>query len=897
MNLKNFTGKKHGNGSKYFTTKKKGEIYDWKTNLNSLNKDKVKEAVKKVIAAMTLGKDVSSLFTDVIKSMQTDNIELKKLVYLYIINHARSHPDKAILVVNTFRKDATAKTSPLIRALAIRTMGCIRVNRITEYLLEPLGAALVDEDPYVKKTAAICVAKLYDINAEAVEEQGFIDELRKMISDSNPMVVANAVAALAEISDASGKDMFNMNKSMLNKLQAALNEASEWGQIFILDCLAKYEPDEKDAKEIVDRVSPRLKHANSAVAMSAVRVIMKYLRYLNDDEYKNKLLTSRLPPPLITLLSEHKPEIQYVALRNINLIVQKVPNCLTKAVRHFFCKYNDPIYVKMEKLEIMIKLANLNNIDKILLEFRQYAREVDIDFVRKSVLAIGRCAIKLEKAAQRCIKVLLELIETGINYVVQEAVIVVKDIFRKYPNSYELILATLCKNLESLNEPEAKASMIWIIGEYCDYIDNAPELLEDNFIDTFEEEPALVQLQLLTAVVKLFLKRPDEAKDMVTQVLNMATDNSDNPDLRDRGYVYWRLLSTDPAAAQKVILAQRPNINDDDYNLDQNILDELINHISTLASIYHKPPEYFIKDSKSVTLRNKTQVTDSDESSDETSDSQYDSDDEYDDDDDDDSNISATEDGNEQASNDNVIDILGFNTMTTTSSSNEYINDPIVCNNKGIEIKAATERINNKAYIRFTLTNNTSQNLNQFAIKFNDKCNWLNIIPEAIIFKMKLIPGETKTHKVAIKQQANHNLLSQGKENIIQTAIKTEVGVLLMQFDLPIHIFFQANATIDKKTYSNLWQSINKDNEVRLSINKTYTVDQISSKLTQNNIIVMAHRYLESRGDVIYSSIKYKNQAILVELCSNNNQIDICVRSQDSHISKNIATGIVYLLD
>lgn len=101
----------------------------------------VKDAVKKVIASMTVGKDVSALFTDVIKCMQTDNIEIKKLVYLYIINYARSQPDKAILVVNTFQKDAQDR-NPLIRALAIRTMGCIRVERITQFLCDPLAACL-----------------------------------------------------------------------------------------------------------------------------------------------------------------------------------------------------------------------------------------------------------------------------------------------------------------------------------------------------------------------------------------------------------------------------------------------------------------------------------------------------------------------------------------------------------------------------------------------------------------------------------------------------------------------------------------------------------------------------------------------------------------------------------
>ena len=52
----------------------------------------------------------------------------------------------------------------------------------------------------------------------------------------------------------------------------------------------------------------------------------------------------------------------------------------------------------------------------------------------QAVRAIGRCAVSLERAAERCINVLLELIQTKVTYVVQEAVVVIKDIFRRYPN-------------------------------------------------------------------------------------------------------------------------------------------------------------------------------------------------------------------------------------------------------------------------------------------------------------------------------------------------------------------------------------------------------------------------------------------------------------------------------
>lgn len=46
----------------------------------------------------------SSLFPDVVNCMQTDNLELKKLVYLYLMNYAKSQPDMAIMAVNTFVK-------------------------------------------------------------------------------------------------------------------------------------------------------------------------------------------------------------------------------------------------------------------------------------------------------------------------------------------------------------------------------------------------------------------------------------------------------------------------------------------------------------------------------------------------------------------------------------------------------------------------------------------------------------------------------------------------------------------------------------------------------------------------------------------------------------------------
>lgn len=165
-------------------------------------------------------------------------------------------------------------------------------------------------------------------------------------------------------------------------------------------------------------------------------------------------------------------------LKTINLILQKRPLLLPKELKIFFVNYHDPLYVKLEKLEVLAKIASNENILLILHELKECVQEVDVEFVRRAVRTMGRCAIKLEKSADKCVQCLWETLKTKIPYVVQEAVIVIRDIFRKYPNKYEGLLADICENLKTLDDPEAKASIVWIIGEYVEMIDNADEILE-----------------------------------------------------------------------------------------------------------------------------------------------------------------------------------------------------------------------------------------------------------------------------------------------------------------------------------------------------------------------------------------------------------------------------------
>lgn len=106
---------------------------------------------------------------------------------------------------------------------------------------------------------------------------------------------------------------------------------------------------------------------------------MIHMKYIRREELSKQLIR-KMAPPLVTLLSS-PPEVQWVALRNISLLLQKRPDILSHEMRVFFCKYNDPLYVKVEKLDIMVRLAGESNVDALLSELKEWVIPSNVKLV------------------------------------------------------------------------------------------------------------------------------------------------------------------------------------------------------------------------------------------------------------------------------------------------------------------------------------------------------------------------------------------------------------------------------------------------------------------------------------------------------------------------------------
>lgn len=577
----------------------KGELSELRTGLVSPYSQTRKDAIRKTIQQMTSGKDVSSLFPDVLKNMATNDVEQKKLVYLYVMNYADTHPELCILAVNTFIQDAQ-DPNPLVRCMAIRTMSMIRVEKILEYIETPLRRTLQDDNPYVRKTAVICVAKLFQLNKDLCIELGVLEDLRSALDDSNPMVVANATASLVEINnmDPNAVNLPKLIQSHQKQFLLALNECTEWARITILTALAEYPAhDGIEAQDIIDRVSAHLQHVNPAVILATVKVIIQNLPHiLADNNSKRAVTMKKLSTALVSLMST-PPEMQYVALKNIRIILERYPEILKKELRIFYIKFNDPLYVKVEKIDILVRLvdpSNLKQCNLLLSELKEYSMDFEPEFVSRVIQALSQLAIKYaeENFIQKVMDILMELIERQ-EKLKDDCCCAATDLLRHAPTN-DTMAKQVCAVLNSWSSPEtelqsdtAKCKYVWLLGQYPQYFSTLEEKLT-GFVANFVQEETSTQMSILMTTVRLHSQLPGNT---LQQVLEASTKETRELDIRDMAMMYWRCLSL--ANADELInnlcANQLPQINSTLDTFSPELLEKLLTQLGNISSISFRP--------------------------------------------------------------------------------------------------------------------------------------------------------------------------------------------------------------------------------------------------------------------------------------------------------------------
>ncbi|KAK1803600.1 hypothetical protein P4O66_021012 [Electrophorus voltai] len=557
---------------------------DLKEMLESSKESLKLEAMKRVVGLIAKGKNASELFPAVVKNVANKNLELKKLVYVYLVRYAEEQQDLALLSISTFQR-ALKDPNQLIRASALRVLSSIRVPIIVPIMMLAIKEAASDLSPYVRKTAAHAIQKLYSLDAD--QKDHLIEVIEKLLKDKSTLVAGSVVMAFEEVCP----DRIDLIHRNYRKLCNLLMDVEEWGQVVIISMLTRYartqfispwkedgvfensekafyESDEekrKSAEEtkpyamdpdhrlLLRSTKPLLQSRNTAVVMSVAQLYWHLA-----PKHEVNIITKSL----VRLLRSHR-EVQYIVLQNIATMSIQRKGMFEPFMKSFYVRSTDATHIKTLKLEILTNLANEANISTVLREFQTYVKSQDKAFAAATIQAIGRCATNISEITDTCLNGLVLLLSNRDETVVAESVVVIRKLLQTQPSEHSDIIKHMAKLFDNITVPMARASILWLIGEYCEHVPKiAPDVLR-KMAKTFHNEEDIVKLQTVSLAAKLYLTNSKQTKLLTQYILNLGKYDQ-NYDIRDRTRFIRQLIVPSERGgalskyARRILLAPKP---------------------------------------------------------------------------------------------------------------------------------------------------------------------------------------------------------------------------------------------------------------------------------------------------------------------------------------------------
>ena len=575
------------------------------------------EAMKSLLAMMSKGQDVSAAFADVVKNVVVSSVEVKKLVYMYLVHYADADAqcrELALLSINSFQKDL-ADANPLIRALALRVLTSIRVIDILQIQLIALRKCATDVSPYVRKCAANAIPKLFSLDQSRDIYDQLTEIIGQLLNDTSTMVLGSALQAFHDVCP----DRFALLHPCYRKICHLLPDLDEWGQTTALTVLMRYvrseftDPTEngetmvgksafpsrrkkkkgfyassdeedddhdyslpsrgsvftsesaasagihadldEDHRLVLKTSLPLLKSRNSAVVL-AVATLHYYCG-------THTPASSTLIGKSLVRIMKNQREIQYVVLSVISSMANRRPEMFRAFLQDFFIQDQDPGYTRRIKLDILTALAqDEESVLIVLKECQSYVRHLDKSFVTATIHAIGRIATNNESIAQHCLEGLMQLIHSSNDdVVIADTVVVIRQLLQTNPSSHQHIVRDLAAMLFHIDSEQARACIIWILGEFRSF-ESIQQIVPDALrllVRTFaEEESCIVKTQILTLAVKLSLSNPNVGV-LLDYLLELCKYDVDY-DLRDRARFIQSIYNTtsDPEHLVKVLASAKP---------------------------------------------------------------------------------------------------------------------------------------------------------------------------------------------------------------------------------------------------------------------------------------------------------------------------------------------------
>ncbi|PKI83162.1 AP-3 complex subunit beta [Malassezia vespertilionis] len=471
-----------GTGSSKYLDTGDDKLFLVPQQLESTHDEDRLEGLKRVVAMISKGRDATPYLASVFKLTSTKSLEIRKLVYIVVLRYASSQPDLALLSINSFQRDLS-DPNPLIRGMALRALSSLRLDMVAGVVMLAVGKAVRDVHPYVRRVAAYALPKCYALDES--EYDTLIEHLTTLFRDTSPQVLGPALAAFLALCPTN----WPMLHRHFRKLCYALVDMDEWSQPICVDVLVRYArlhlPAPKDAagrleldpdlQLLLEAVQPLLSSLCPAVVMAAIDAL---LHLAPPSQH-----AAVVPPFLRLLRSSH--DIAYVATVRALSIAEEYPFLLAGHLTAFYVRANDPLYLALAKLDVLVRLVQPDEARALADELSVYTQSQTSSVALNSVAALGQIACQhcgaathcftrlfaltqddliAEAVANRAVQMLQLLLGSNADVGDQAISIIVRLAARLF---VPLAAAKGGAQCRILTEPCARAAVLWMLGQHC----------------------------------------------------------------------------------------------------------------------------------------------------------------------------------------------------------------------------------------------------------------------------------------------------------------------------------------------------------------------------------------------------------------------------------------------
>ncbi|KAK6907369.1 hypothetical protein I203_101363 [Kwoniella mangroviensis CBS 8507] len=560
------------------------------------------EGMKRIIAGISKGRDMESFFAQVVKNVVSQSIEIRKLVYIYLLRFASTNSDLLLLSINTFQKDLS-DPSPLIRSMSLRVLTSIRVPVIQGIVMLGLKKLVTDRNPWVRKTVAGGLAKVYEMDPSSSPQ--LVSLLQTLLSSPSPLTLGVTLTAFIEICP----ERLDLLHPYYRHIIKLLVDADEWGQSVALGVLTRYartmleqppnsgstdpstiqtqpptangDGNSKEAEESEDEftgidedlamllhfIKPLFQSRNPAVVLATANA------YYHLAPSSHKIIAQGLlVKPILRLAGISNDErlgreqISALTWDVIASMVEERPWLFAKYHQSFYLYSSDSTSIQKSKLRALVALVNKDNAQVSMREFKHFVRLPEAGTAEEAVRAIGYAVRTQPEVAASGLKSLMKLLKSQRDILVAQAVIVLKSVILSSTSSLssasmpspQKLVAKLAKQLDGITNHKARASIYWLVGQFaaCDPSRESekkglgwegvelwvPDILRKG-IKGFTNESAQSKLQIITLAMKLLVLSPscNQLNLMSGYLFSLARYDEDY-DVRDRARFLHALL-------------------------------------------------------------------------------------------------------------------------------------------------------------------------------------------------------------------------------------------------------------------------------------------------------------------------------------------------------------------